>query len=442
MEQTGVTEAQSLLIVIVAWIIFPVLQTAPMLLLPVGLNKVGRRANGFLLVGLTASLYVVIEWIQSWFFTGLTWAKLSLSQYYDIYTIQSVSLLGTYAVSFIIVAINAVFALYLIKADGREKLAMGAIALYFANAYFGMFRVMTFPEPDSTVKAVVVQGNVSSYNKWEESGVQYSLDRYVELTDNALEDYDADIVLWPETAIPTRVTQSGSLKNTLSDYAEQRGIKLFTGILYEDKMLATSNAVMPFGERENAETPYAKRHLVPFGEYLPAADVLTKLFPFVTNISLFDDPLTQGTEANLLTADGVSYGSLVCFDSIFPELARISVREGADIILVVTNDSWFRDSPALYQHNSQSVLRAVETGRTVLRAANTGISSVISPTGEIIARTNADEQATLTAEAGIYSGTTPYVLCGDLMLYASGAVIIWAVIVNVKSRKKRNKSAD
>jgi len=451
MEQTGVTPLQSAAIVTAAWFGFPLLQTAAMLVMPLGLKIFGRGYaqnnninNIFYLPALTAALYVILEWVQSWFFTGLTWAKLSVSQYKNLFFIQSVSVFGTYFTSFLIIFINAALAVYIINRprNNSRLLIFAAVLLYFANSYFGYFRLMYYsnaPE-EKKITAQIIQGNISSYDKWEESGVERSLEIYASLM-GSHRDENIDICVFPETAIPGSMRKNGGLYAELSRLAEENGVSLFAGVIYSEEAgengenINRYNAIAAFDKNHDFIRPYGKRHLVPFGEYLPIENILTKIFPFVANISLFDSALTQGEGSNIMTVNGVNYGGLVCFDSIFPELARQSVRDGAEILIIATNDSWFRDSPAIHQHNAQAALRAVENNRYVVRAANTGISSFISPVGEILMQSDILRREVLVSEVGIVKSKTLYTICGDIILYLSWAYIIFCVYIKIKTKK-------
>ena len=501
MEQTGVTPAQSAFIVIAAWLGFPVLQTVAMLILPIGLKifrKIFKNKNTdiFFIPVLTACLYVILEWAQSWFFSGLTWAKLSISQYKNLFFIQSVSLFGTYFTSFVIVFINAAVALYLLnklsqsqiekqceksvlkppfergwqhevltgvcrfpvttsnsanprpsgtpfqKRALRENLLIFAvILLYFANSYFGLFRIIYYDYIDRAgdrqkITAQIIQGNISSYEKWEDSGGQSSFEIYKSLIDG-YNDEKIDVCVLPETAIPISISYGSATYNRLQNLAANNNITLFTGIIYnnyeEEKKY---NAIMAFDKNYDFIKPYGKRHLVPFGEYLQLDKIVTKAFPFVSNMSMFDSVLTPGESADIMTVNGVNYGGLVCFDSIFPELARKSVKEGADILIIVTNDSWFRDSTAIYQHNAQAVLRAVENNRYVVRSANTGVSSFISNTGKILQQSGILQREVLTEDIEIVKNKTVYTIFGDIILYLSCGYIAFCVLIIFKQKLK------
>ena len=153
---------------------------------------------------------------------------------------------------------------------------------------------------------------------------------------------------------------------------------------------------------------------------------------------LADSTLTAGENADIMNINGVKYGGLVCFDSIFPELARKSVKEGADILIIVTNDSWYRDSPGIYQHNAQAVLRAVENNRYVIRSANTGVSSFISNTGKILQQSNVLQREVLTENIEIVKNKTVYTIFGDIILYLSWIYIAFCVILQIINFRRKN----
>jgi len=453
MEQTGVTPFQSLLIVTAAWFGFSLLQTFVMLILPVGFKIFKNLHNNnensiksiFFLPVLTSCLYVILEWVQSWFLSGLTWAKLSISQYKDLFFIQSISLFGTYFTSFIIIFINASIAVYFLNKHKNQKnniLILAVILLYFANSYFGYFRIMYYDYIDRTserqqITAQIIQGNVSSYEKWEDSGGQNSLEIYSKLI-TQYNNENADICVLPETAIPYSITRGSSIYNALRSLASENNITIFTGIIYYDEETDKRyNALMAFDKNYDFVQPYGKRHLVPFGEYLPLEKIITKYIPFVENISLLDSVLTPGESSDIMNINGVNYGGLICFDSIFPELARKSVQDGADILLISTNDSWFRDSTAIEQHNAQAVLRAVENNRYVIRSANTGVSSFISNTGKILQQSDVLQREVLTGKVGIVKHKTVYTMCGDIILYLSLAFIVFCVYLGISKYIKQ-----
>ena len=413
------------------------------MIIPAGLKLAGVKKIGDLNILITpvlcAGLYVTAEWVQSWFFTGLTWGKLAVSQYRDLFFIQSMSVFGTYFPAFIIIFINSAIALYLLKykLKNANGLIFACIILYFANSYFGFFRLYFYNNDYEKITAQIVQGNISSYEKWEERGVTNAVNIFKELTDE-YNNPGIDICVWPETAVARTIFPGGGLYNQLNDIAADNDITLFTGAFYSeiiDGEQKNYNAIMAFDGGDNFIKPYAKQHLVPFGEYLPLENILTDLVPFIANIARFESQLTPGGSSGIMQIDGINYGGLVCFDSIFPELARKSVKDGADILIIVTNDSWFRDSSAIYQHNAKAVLRAVSNNRYIVRSANTGISSFVSSTGEILQQTQVYERTVITQEVGLAKSMTIYTRFGDIILYLSWLFIIFCVILRFKTAK-------
>ena len=161
------------------------------------------------------------------------------------------------------------------------------------------------------------------------------------------------------------------------------------------------------------EERYNKRRPVPFGEYLPMENVFRLLIPALTEISMLERDTQSGEGASLFSFSFGKAGGLICFDSIYPALARESVSEGASLLLLSTNDSWFDGSPAKDIHFAHAVLRAVENGRAVARAANTGISSIISSRGEVLAEIEPLVRGQATATVTLSSRLTLYTRIGD-----------------------------
>ncbi|MCL2096341.1 MAG: apolipoprotein N-acyltransferase [Oscillospiraceae bacterium] len=462
MEQTGVTPLQSAFIVMSAWLGFSLVQITALLILPVGLIILGHKykCRSFFLPVITACLYITAEWVQSWFLSGLTWAKLPVSQYKNLFFIQSSSLLGTYFISFVIIFINSCAALYIlnrknnINNKNNNILILAVVLLYFSNSYFGLLRIYfldNFDNSEGEITAYIIQGNISSYDKWADSEGRNSLEIYESLIKYIKNEEETPVIcVMPETAVPSGVSYNGTVYNRLKSSAAENNITLFTGAIYYNRENDERyNAIMAFDKNYDFIEPYAKRHLVPFGEYLPFENILTEFFPFAANISIFDGALTAGKNSNIMTVNGINYGGLVCFDSIFPELARKSVRDGADILIIATNDSWFRNSTAKPQHNAHAVLRAVENNRYVIRSANTGISSFISPSGKIISRSNILEREILREEIKIIKSTTLYTVCGDIILYFAWGYICFCLLeykiikyINIKKLSKREKNHD
>ena len=184
--------------------------------------------------------------------------------------------------------------------------------------------------------------------------------------------------------------------------------------------------------------PYNKQHLVPFGEYLPMAGFIRTVLPVLSELNLYSDNLQPGQTSVVTEAEWGKVGGLVCFDSIYETLSVDAVRNGAELIVMATNDSWYKDSTAVYQHNRHAVLRAVENGRYIVRAANTGISSVISPVGQVKASLDALLQGNVVADAVFSSHRTPYSIIGNAFVALCGVgLTAYAAVVTVSRRRTR-----
>ena len=189
------------------------------------------------------------------------------------------------------------------------------------------------------------------------------------------------------------------------------------------------------------ENYYSKRHLVPFGEYVPWRDLFTAIYPPLSDIGMLDNDFTPGEDPAVFDTGEYKIGSAICFDSIFAELIRGSVNDGAELIAIETNDSWFSDSAAVYMHEAQAKLRAVEAGRYVLRAANTGISAIISPTGRAIAEIEPLVDGYAVESIRPRSDRTLYSAVGDIWvmlsaLFVAGIAVTDAVFAIKEKRKK------
>ena len=458
MEHIGVTPMESLFIVIAGWIGFSIIMTFVFLILPLGLKFIGSKLIAkhpkavYLLPILAASLYVILEWVQSWFLTGLPWTKLAVAQYRNLFFIQSMSVFGTYFPAFLIILINASIAVYILHRRNKTNFAhftkrsvncllIACIIVYAVNFGFGFLRLHFYERNHQyeTITAQIVQGNIPSYERW----IRYTPEQILRIYEDLTEWYttpETTISVWPETAVPRAFTRNkydennnnGGLYNRLRSVAKNNDITLISGVFYRetiDDTTHTYNAIMAFDANYEFIPPYIKRQLVPFGEFVPFENVLTRIFPFIENIALFGSSLTAGDSSRLMYVNSVNYGGLVCFDSIFARLARRSVKDGADILIISTNDSWFRDSRAIYQHNAQAVLRAVQNNRYVVRSANTGISSFISSTGRILQQTEVFERVVITQEVGLVQGLTIYTRFGEIILYLAWIFVAVSVVL-------------
>lgn len=392
----------------------------------------------------TAFLWSVAEWCQTLTFLGVPWGRFAVGQAENRAIIQSISLFGPYFIAFIIVltacfVANAACSLLLRK--GRRALISIALAvlIFTANYGFGAVRIITanYDGADS-VTVAALQGNILFEDKFY-GKEDYILNTYRQLTASAAED-GAELILWPETAIPYDINSDEKYSQYLVELQEQTDTVIVASFFRQDgdKLY---NSVCPVTEEGIGGQFYSKRHLVPFGEYVPLESFISAVCPPLARFAAIDYPLSAGDDPCVFQLPLGKISSLVCFDSIFEELCREGVCDGAQLICISTNDSWFSRSEALRQHNLQAVLRCVESGRFGVRAANTGISSVISPTGEIIASLGDGEQGYITGDVRMISDLTLYDKIGNIIVTV-GIVFVLSTLVWASFRKKQNGNSN
>lgn len=381
LDFVGLDAGASIVVVAAGWFGLPLLQAVLggfVFLLYALIRKNGLLERIPLLKPfLFASLWTIFEFSSTIGWTGVPWGRIALGQVECLPMLQSASLLGSYFVGWLLMVVNGLIAYWLLYRTKALVCTIVTGALLVSNLTFGLVS-MSIPENSDAKKVTVaaIQGNISSHEKWNGSAV--ARDIYAELIRAAAEE-GAELVLLPETAFPTKLT--GENRRFVSKIAQECGIYLVVGAFAVDSEMNEYNALyMVDPEGEISDTVYAKRHLVPFGEYVPMRAVTELLIAPLAGLNLGSD-LSEGTDTSLFDTKWGKIGSLICFDSIYEALTIDTARDGAELILLSTNDSWFRDSKAVYQHLSHAQLRAIENGRDIVRSANTGISAIISSDG-------------------------------------------------------------
>lgn len=452
MEFLGITPLQAIGIILFCWLGLAALQGFSFACFALFFRQASCHPSLSSL--LFAAVWTVSEWLQTLTWAGVPWARLALSQTSFLPAIQSASLIGSFGVTFLIALVNGILGwgcwklcpnlppdsnpIGKIKAHFSPewkthllRYTSLALAVVFLNVGYGTIVLSTQEnDPDRKISAALIQGNIASGEKWTAAG-ESALEIYYKLSLEAVAETDPDILLWPETVLTYAIKEYPSVCDAISDFAVESDTLIFVGAFdtVEDDEKGEQldyNAVIAFYPDGMVEKePYRKRHLVPFGEYLPMETVINALLPFLGSMNLFENPLSAGEDTAIADSEFGKVGRMVCFDSIYPTLARQSVADGAEILLLSTNDSWYLDSPAVYQHNAHACLRAVENGRWLLRAANTGISSIISPTGEVTDSLEPLVQGYVYSDAYFSSERTLYSYTGDLIVLLCFALIFF-----------------
>lgn len=345
-----------------------------------------------------AGLWVFFEWLRTWLFSGFPWLPLAASQWQRPALLQVLPWTGAHAISFLLVFFNVAISFYVYRLFNPIKTRewwrrlspefYSAFGLLLA-AFSVMLGVGMFERNRTNLFAAgVVQPYIPPTIKWDAELGYEVLDTLERLTDFSAT-LGADIVLWPETATPWPVVGEPRQQEWIERLSAETGVPILMGNMvvdgpYDDPASPWYNTIMLVDPQEGLLTDpfYAKRHLVPFGEYVPLRSLLF-FIPQVVDIGNF----APGSEASLLPLNingrSLSIGPLVCYEDIFPRLARESVLAGADLLFVASNIVWYGEEGMAEQHAAHSVLRAVETRRPVLRVGNGGWSGWIDEFGNI-----------------------------------------------------------
>lgn len=409
-----------------------------------------RRAVPFLAFPAAPFLWVSLELIRTYLFSGLPWALFGYTQYQWLPAIQIADLSGVYGVSFMIVLVNAAVSeigLW-VWSEGKVRsdrsfpwFSSTAAALGMAfTLFYGQAALHHGTQADTkpSLNIGLVQPNIDQAHKWDETYARETLTRYARLTARAAP--GANLVIWPEAATPFLFEMQKSYRDEIASLASAHGVPLLLGSpalrYFQDGRPYLLNSAYLLSSGGDILGRYDKRHLVPFGEYVPLRSVLFFLDKLVEGIGDFE----AGTVPTVLSLPGsgtrasgiagsppVRFGVVICFEVIFPALVREFVRDGAEFMVTITNDAWFGDSAAPFQHFGMVVFRAVENHVAFARAANTGISGFIDRYGRILNATPIFEETALTGQIPIRNAPTFYSHYGDVFAY--GCVIITALLL-------------
>ena len=396
------------------------------------------------------ALWVSLEYIRSFLFTGFPWELAAYSQYMSLHIIQVSDILGPYGVSFLLLLSNAaVFIgfLYLAKSDWKGKKVSGvhfslsALIFLFALTivwFYGKIRIETTDKivtASHKARVSVIQGNIEQSEKWDPA-LQYSATKkYLDLSGSVIAE-KPDLVVWPETAAPFYFLYDTALTDMVQRGIAETGINFLIGspsfIRVKDNIKYYNSAYL-VGPDGIVSGKYDKVHLVPFGEYVP----LKKWLPFLGKIVEHVGDFQPGKKGTTISLNGKSIGVLICYELIFPYLSRAEVKNGAGLLINITNDAWYGKTSAPYQHFSMAAFRAVENRRVLVRAANTGISGFIDPSGRIISSTTIFEDAVMTRDVPVLGEITFYTRFGDLFAFICLAAAASGLLIKTNFSKRR-----
>lgn len=368
--------------------------------------------------------WTLVEWIRSWILTGFPWLNLGYSQIDSpLYGLAPVT--GVFGISFaVIFTAGALVVITRESLFNRALISILALLLWSASWLSGKYD-WTIPNGDN-ISVALVQGAVPQQMKWTPEMLVPTLERYIGLTTPYL---GHDLIIWPEAAIPALYEQVESYINKLLALASTNNSALIIGLPYRDQSTRQYfNSVVLLDKDISF---YFKRHLVAFGEYLPLDSYFREIVDYL-NIPVSD--FSAGPQsAPLLTTDRFSMGISICYEDTFGEEV-IEALPDADILVNVSNDAWFGDSAAPHQHLQMARMRAIESGRYLLRSTNTGITAIIDEKGKLVAQIPQFTPATLTGNAVLFEGMTPYARTGNYLVIIIVTLILIVAFVSHRSR--------
>ncbi|GBD89412.1 apolipoprotein N-acyltransferase [bacterium BMS3Abin04] len=419
------------------------------------------------------SLFLLpIFWVSYEFAYSITefrfpWLTLGNSLPYFNQYIQIADIVGVYGLSLLIlyanVTIYKVIFDYIKYKKFNIRYILIALLILFVPLIYGVIKINNYVHSNKKIEVGLIQPNLNPNKKWDAGNLDAQLDLYLSLSDSAIKK-GAELLIWPETALPVYLLSGRYSKEVtqIRKYLDSNNVSLITGMpnveffpnpenapphakpVKNSKTLYTSyNSILGFNPNEAKIQKYGKIKLVPFGEKIPYVEYFPWLNKWLKwNVGISSWNTGRDTVVMKIKEGSIQYnvGAVVCIESIYPDFVSQFVKKGANFIAIVTNDSWYGNSSGPYQHKEISVLRAVENRRTVVRAANGGISCIIDPLGNTIKHTEMFTRTSLVGEVELRSGLTfytryplfiPYTVC-----FISVLTIILFVGIEIKRKIK------
>ncbi|MFA6037969.1 MAG: apolipoprotein N-acyltransferase [Legionellales bacterium] len=390
-----------------------------------------KHNNYFVLLLAFPSAWVLFEWIRSWLFTGFPWLFLGYSQV-DTFLAGYAPILGVYGVSWLCAASGVLFLSYFIFSK-RYYLLTTLLLLAIWLGGFALKQINWTQTIGNPVTLGLLQGNIDQNLKWEKATQKFIIQRYENLSHSASA---AHTIIWPEASFPVALPYSEPLLNDMANTLTMQGKNALVGLPIINSKGNYYNGIVAIGEQ--AEGLYYKRHLVPFGEFVPFENLLRGMIGF------FNLPMSHMSagphDQNLLQAGSLRFASLICYEIVYPNLTLESALN-SNILLTISNDAWFGESLGPHQHFQMARMRALELGRYLARSTNNGITAIVDSKGRVVARAPQFVSTVLIGDVFAMSGETPlYFLTHYFVLLLSSLLFLGAVLLsyNCKHMERHN----
>ncbi len=383
-----------------------------------------------------ACIWLLFEWSRSWFLTGFPWLFLG-DAHIDTNLKGFAPILGVYGLGFIVVVSSA----FICDWPWAQNFKKGLLFLICPWVIGALLTLINWTQPveNGDINVVAIQANISQERKWLQEEIYPTLEKYRSATE---QNWDSDLILWPETAITVLHHQAKEYLKFLDDEGQKNNSVLITGIPYQQGQTeeipgAFHNSVLALGDGSGL---YHKQKLVPFGEYMPLPQSWRPLLEF------FNIPMSEfqpgSSQQAILTAKTreleYSIAPFICYDIAYPDFVA-DLAKDSGLMVTISNDAWFGSSIGPKQHLGLARMRALENGRYLLRSTNTGITALIDDKGEIVNRLPQFEYGVLKAQAKIMAGNTPFNIMGSWpMLLLSFGFLGLIALKKTKPKEQAN----
>ena len=386
--------------------------------------RLSERFAPWLLIPLT---WAALEFARTYLLTGFPWNLVATAIIDFPSLIQIDRAIGPYFTGALVLLPSVVIAWLITQrvASIARVLVVGALGILLL-VWWGTglvaSKLIARPSGGESVKAALLQPNISQEMRWDEANVLAIYKKMIGMTVDAARN-GAKVVIWPESTVPLSYTETDFYRASIEDLSREYDIDIILGTVATDP--AQPNRIWNsafLASRGQTIGHYDKIRLVPFGEYVPLRRVLFFAEKLVHAVGEFE----FGTNDYPL-GGRLKYGPAICYEVVYPQITRQQIRNGADVLVTITNDAWYDGTSAPAQHLWQARLRAVEGNRYLLRAATTGISAFVDPTGHIVQSIPMGRDGILYATFEPRTKTTPYVRFGDWFAWMACAVVLIAL---------------
>ena len=400
----------------------------PALTALIGARLITRAGTGALL--LVPAAWVATEFSRGYLFGGFPWVPLGNSQVTVLPVAQLASVFGVYGLSALVALVNAAIAFAVLTRGRSRTIAIAATSVVLAGiGGWGGLRVAdgSLTREGTPLRVGLIQGNIAQTDKWNPNEERRIFTTYVAMTRDAVR-RGAEFVIWPESSTPFIFEEDEAGETAVRDLAREVRVPLLFGSEQVDRggdAVRLFNAAFLVAPEGETAAVYRKMHLVPFGEYIPFKQWLYFVSPLVERLADF----APGTSMVMLPVGSHLVNTAICYEVVYPSLIRQAVLDGSQLLTTITNDAWYGQSSAPYQHFEMASMRAIEQGRYLARAANTGISGVVDPYGRVVRQSAIFEEAGLVEEVRLLTSRTIYSAIGDAVAYVSIALTAIALMM-------------